>query len=236
MQHGCTALGGRVAAVARRPRSNPGIAVSGFPEASPLTGVGAGTRSVGPEHWGGFRAVPEDRGGYSSLFVSACVSVSVENNNSSRAYWSILSLSVRVSCVCATQECANPHRPEVWVTFGFVQVCPFHIRMRGLVSEQTFGSLGNFRTNVRFVFVRVRPIGSVTPVRHVDVPGKLAHERALADDIMPCADRARADVSSERNDVPPSPVAGPSPAAHPPSRFTDLISPLSTSLEMWRQQ
>ena len=44
--------------------------------------------------------------------------------------------------------------------------------------------------------------------------GKLAHERALADDIMPCADRARADVSSGRNVVPPSPAAGPSPAVH----------------------
>ena len=64
---------------------------------------------------------------------------------------------------------------------------------------------------------------------------KLAHERALADDIMPCADRARADVPSRRNVAPPSPAAGPSPAAHPPARFTDLTSPLSTSLEMWRQ-
>ena len=64
---------------------------------------------------------------------------------------------------------------------------------------------------------------------------KLAHERALADDIMPCKERGRADVSSGRNVVSPSPAAGPSPAVHPPSRFTDLISPLSASLEMWRQ-
>ena len=62
---------------------------------------------------------------------------------------------------------------------------------------------------------------------------KLAHERALADDIMPCADRARADVSSERNDVPPSPVAGPSPAAHPPSRFS-FHGPHLTSLDVSR--
>ena len=37
MQHGCTALGGRAAEVARTPRSDPGIAVNGRPEACPLT-------------------------------------------------------------------------------------------------------------------------------------------------------------------------------------------------------
>eukprot|EP00966_Prymnesium_polylepis_P125943 2912102-Prymnesium_polylepis.1 len=40
-----------VAAVARRPRSDPGIAVSGFPVASTLTGVGSGTRTVGSQHY-----------------------------------------------------------------------------------------------------------------------------------------------------------------------------------------
>ena len=40
MQHGCTALRGRAAAMARRPRSDLGIAVNGRPEASPLAGLG----------------------------------------------------------------------------------------------------------------------------------------------------------------------------------------------------
>ena len=41
MQHGCTALGGRAAEVARRPRSDPGIAVNGRPEAwARLKGMG----------------------------------------------------------------------------------------------------------------------------------------------------------------------------------------------------
>ena len=65
MQHGSTALGDRAAEVARRPWSDPGIAVNGRPEACPLTGVGPGTSTVNPEHWSGFRAVPDDRGGYS---------------------------------------------------------------------------------------------------------------------------------------------------------------------------
>ena len=58
-------LGGHAAEVTRTPRSDPGIAVSGRPEACPLTEVGPGTRTVDPEHWGGSRAAPEDRGGYS---------------------------------------------------------------------------------------------------------------------------------------------------------------------------
>eukprot|EP00966_Prymnesium_polylepis_P247058 5713755-Prymnesium_polylepis.2 len=63
MQHGCTALRGRAAAMARRPRSDPVIAVNGSTEASPLAGVGSGTRIIGPDHWGGWRAAPEQRGG-----------------------------------------------------------------------------------------------------------------------------------------------------------------------------
>ena len=53
----------RAAEVARRPRSDPGIAINGRPEASPLAGVGPGTRGIGPDNWGGWKAAPEQRGG-----------------------------------------------------------------------------------------------------------------------------------------------------------------------------